>query len=117
VYDVTDQESFDSVRNWLGEIDRHASEGVQKLLVGNKSDMADKKAVDYGTAKELAEELEMTFLETSAKNSSNVEAAFLTMSAEIKNAQDSGSKLGGKAGSRPIISVSAKASEEAYGCC
>lgn len=118
VYDVTDQESFDSVKNWLGEIDRNASEGVHKLLVGNKSDMANKKAVDYGTAKEFAGGLEMPFLETSAKNSSNVEEAFLAMTAEIKNAQDSGSKLGGKRSGRPSVTISTKAGEEAsYGCC
>ena len=88
VYDVTDTESFDNVKNWLKEIDKNASRSVQKLLVGNKSDLASKKAVDYGTAKELADEMSMPFLEASAKNSCNVEAAFMAMVSAIKNDHD-----------------------------
>lgn len=51
VYDVTDQESFNNVKQWLSEIDRYASENVNKLLVGNKSDLTANKVVSYETAK------------------------------------------------------------------
>jgi ribosome biogenesis GTPase A len=51
VYDVTDLESFNNVKQWLNEIDRYANENVNKLLVGNKSDLTTKKVVDYNTAK------------------------------------------------------------------
>jgi Ras-related protein Rab-1A len=44
-------DSFNNVKQWLQEIDRYATEGVNKLLVGNKSDMEDKKAVEYTVAK------------------------------------------------------------------
>eukprot|EP00037_Helgoeca_nana_P031869 m.410988 g.410988 ORF g.410988 m.410988 type:complete len:279 (-) comp28539_c0_seq1:214-1050(-) len=85
VYDVTDQESFNNVKQWLQEIDRYACENVNKLLVGNKSDLTTKKVVDFTTAKEFADSLTIPFLETSAKNATNVEQAFMTMAAEIKN--------------------------------
>ncbi|XP_060575897.1 ras-related protein Rab-1A isoform X1 [Ruditapes philippinarum] len=85
VYDVTDQESFNNVKQWLQEIDRYASENVNKLLVGNKCDLTTKKVVDYTTAKEFADSISIPFLETSAKNATNVEQAFMTMAAEIKN--------------------------------
>jgi Ras-related protein Rab-1A len=68
----------------LQEIDRYATEGVNKLLVGNKSDMADKKVVEYTVAKEYADGLSIPFLETSAKSAQNVEQAFLTMARQIK---------------------------------
>ncbi len=100
-------DSFNNVKQWLQEIDRYATEGVNKLLVGNKSDMSDKKVVDYTVAKvgsstgkcemcrketkltkfykqEFADSLGIPFLETSAKNASNVEQAFLTMARQIK---------------------------------
>merc|ERR1712159_134384 len=84
VYDVTDQESFNNVKTWLSEIDRYANENVNKLLVGNKSDLTSKKVVDYATAKAFADEIGIPFMETSAKNATNVEKAFMTMAAEIK---------------------------------
>ncbi|KAJ8977640.1 hypothetical protein NQ317_003618 [Molorchus minor] len=85
VYDCTDQESFNNVKQWLEEIDRYACDNVNKLLVGNKSDLTTKKVVDFTTAKEYADQLGIPFLETSAKNATNVEQAFMTMAAEIKN--------------------------------
>jgi Ras-related protein Rab-1A len=84
VYDITDLESFNNVRQWLFEIDRFASEAVNKLLVGNKMDLEQKRVVQKETAKEFAATLDIPFLETSAKNSTNVEEAFLTMAAQIK---------------------------------
>jgi len=51
-------DSFNNVKQWLQEIDRYATEGVNKLLVGNKSDMTDKKVVDYNVAKVRSHEQE-----------------------------------------------------------
>jgi len=82
VYDVTSQESFDHVGDWLNEVNRYASEGTCKLLVGNKSDRTD-IIVSEETAKNFADDLGIPFLTTSAKNASNVEEAFLTMASEL----------------------------------
>lgn len=84
VYDVTDRESFNNVKHWITEIDKYAAEGVNKLLVGNKSDLQSKKVVSYDEAKELADSLSVQFLETSAKNAHNVEESFNLMAGEIK---------------------------------
>jgi Ras-related protein Rab-1A len=55
------------------------------LLVGNKCDLTSKKVVDRSSAEEFANSLQIPFIETSAKNATNVEQAFMTMAAEIKN--------------------------------
>eukprot|EP00994_Dinema_validum_P001399 NODE_1281_length_1025_cov_92.005123_g982_i0.p2 GENE.NODE_1281_length_1025_cov_92.005123_g982_i0~~NODE_1281_length_1025_cov_92.005123_g982_i0.p2 ORF type:complete len:133 (-),score=29.96 NODE_1281_length_1025_cov_92.005123_g982_i0:335-733(-) len=83
-YPHPQQESYNNVKNWLTEINKYATENVNKLLVGNKCDLVVKKAVDFNTAKDYADRQGFPFLETSAKNATNVEQAFMTMSAEIK---------------------------------
>jgi len=88
VYDVTSQESFDHVSDWLAEVNRYANEGTCKLLVGNKSDMED-KVVTTQSAKDYADSLGIPFLETSAKNATNVEEAFLTMAGELIRLRES----------------------------
>lgn len=70
------------MNDWLSEVNRYASEGTSKLLIGNKSDRSD-KVVDTEQAKKFAESLGIPFLETSAKDASNVEEAFLTMASEL----------------------------------
>jgi Ras-related protein Rab-1A len=51
VYDITDRESFENVKQWLNEIERFACPNVNKLLVGNKCDLEAKRAVEYSEAK------------------------------------------------------------------
>jgi len=97
VYDVTNQESFDHVNDWLSEVNRYASEGTCKLLVGNKSDKAE-KVVSSDKARAFADSLQIPFLETSAKNASNVEEAFLTMTGELIKMRETKGTSGGTAG-------------------
>ncbi|EIW60964.1 GTP-binding protein ypt1 [Trametes versicolor FP-101664 SS1] len=85
VYDVTEQETFSNVKGWITEIERYASEGVKKLIIGNKSDLVERKVVEYSIAKEFADSLSIPFIETSAKNSTNVEEAFTLMAKTIKD--------------------------------
>jgi Ras-related protein Rab-1A len=117
VYDITDKESFENVRQWLFEIDRYASENVCKLLVGNKSDLSNKRAVEYDAAQAFAEELTIPFLETSAKNATNVEQAFLTMAAQIKNKMQSQPPPNPQSKQRITEINSRPVRNEGGGCC
>lgn len=87
VYDITDMESFNNVKQWLSEIDKYANDSVCKLLVGNKCDLAESRVVDTSVAQAYADEIGIPFLETSAKDSINVEEAFLAMSEAIKKSK------------------------------
>ncbi|ELR13392.1 Ras subfamily protein [Acanthamoeba castellanii str. Neff] len=69
------------------EIERYAQDNVRKLLVGTKCDLESKRVVDKARGQQLADELNVPFVETSSKNSTNVEQAFLLMAKEIKNKQ------------------------------
>lgn len=115
VYDVTDQESFNNVKQWLNEIDRYASENVNKLLVGNKNDLTAKKVVDSQTAKAFADEIGIPFLETSAKNALNVEQAFMTMAAEIKNRMASQPAM--NSNKPKLVQMQGQPIQQKSGCC
>uniref|UniRef100_A0A8C2AF81 Ras-related protein Rab-30 n=1 Tax=Cyprinus carpio TaxID=7962 RepID=A0A8C2AF81_CYPCA len=76
-YDITCEDSFRCLPEWLREIE-HAS--VQR---GNKIDLADKREVHRQRAEEFAEAQSMLYLETSAKESDNVEKLFLDLACEL----------------------------------
>jgi len=117
VYDVTDHESFNNVKQWLSEIDRYGCENVNKLLVGNKNDLTSKKVVSTEVAQGFAEKTGITFLETSAKNSTNVEAAFMTMASEIKKSSPKNPQLKTTA-TKPSVTVGGgKDVSQSGGCC
>lgn len=84
VFDVTDQQSFNRLPTWMKEVDYYSVENVNKVLIGNKCDLKAERVVPYEMAQTFADNFGMPYLETSAKNNTNVEQAFMTMSAEIK---------------------------------
>jgi Ras-related protein Rab-1A len=88
VYDVADRESFNQVQHWLAEIDRFAPPTVCRLLVGNKADLSDKREVRTDEGADLARQCAIPFIETSAKNSVNVEKLFIQMGHTMKSTAD-----------------------------
>ena len=60
------------MKNWIDSIDTHAKPNIQKVLIGNKIDLADERKVSHTEAKNLADEHELPYFETSAKEDKNV---------------------------------------------
>mmetsp|Transcript_81257 Transcript_81257/g.252187 ORF Transcript_81257/g.252187 Transcript_81257/m.252187 type:complete len:218 (-) Transcript_81257:16-669(-) len=83
VYDVTDRESFQHVDDWLADINRYVNQSTVKVLVGNKTDLEGERQVTTDEARKKAESLGLALLEASAKDSTNVEAAFQMISSEL----------------------------------
>lgn len=85
VFDVTNSKSFENVGKWLRNIQEHATDDVERMLVGNKVDMDDKRVVPRDVAQRLAAEHNILYFETSAKNNQGVEEAFLELTKAIYN--------------------------------
>ena len=83
IYDVTDKDSFKNLSNWIIEIEKNSSKQVLKVLIGNKTDLEDKRVVTYNQGKEFADTYGLKYIETSAKKNLNVNEAFETLGREL----------------------------------
>ena len=88
IYDVTDKDSFRNLSNWLIEIEKNASKNVLKIVIGNKTDLENKRVISYNQGKEFADTYGLKFLETSAKKNLNVNEAFETLGRELMAASE-----------------------------
>ena len=117
IYDVTDKESFKNLSNWLIEIEKNASKTVLKVLIGNKTDLEDKRVITYNQGKEFADSYGLKYIETSAKKNLNVNEAFETLGRELMQASDD--KKIGKSKEKKISVTKAEDinQEQKRGCC
>ncbi|KAG9511004.1 Ras-related protein Rab-8A, partial [Fragariocoptes setiger] len=84
VYDVTNLKSFENISNWIRNIELHATQDVEMMILGNKCDITDKRQVSKEKGEQLALQHSIKFFETSAKANINIEEAFTTLARDIK---------------------------------
>ena len=76
VYDLSKQKTFQNVDRWLMEVREHADPSIVTMLVGNKCDLRHLRAVSVEDGKKYANDSELSFIEASALDATNVEEAF-----------------------------------------
>lgn len=76
MYDVTNEESFASVQDWVTQIKTYSWDNAQVILVGNKSDIQAERIISTERGQQLADQLGLEFFETSAKDNINVQEVF-----------------------------------------
>ena len=124
VCDVTKEKTFDNIKNWLIDSEQNANNtNFKKILVGNKIDLKEERAIDTQQLQNFANKKEMNFYETSAKDGTNVDHIFTELAKlilEDKSDQQIKEEFSHKNRS---LSVYSKESEESNnpkkkkGCC
>eukprot|EP00998_Keelungia_sp_KM082_P007962 NODE_4148_length_811_cov_56.350877_g4125_i0.p1 GENE.NODE_4148_length_811_cov_56.350877_g4125_i0~~NODE_4148_length_811_cov_56.350877_g4125_i0.p1 ORF type:complete len:225 (+),score=64.62 NODE_4148_length_811_cov_56.350877_g4125_i0:60-677(+) len=82
-FDTTDLESFDHIQNWLRDVDNYSQQDVAIILVGTKADLVTKRAVPQSEVQAFADAHKFKYVETSAKNNTAVDSAFMTLVDEV----------------------------------
>eukprot|EP00953_Heterococcus_sp_UTEX-ZZ885_P022126 12276-Heterococcus_DN1.PRE.4 len=90
VYDITRRDTFNHLTRWLEEARQNSNSNMVIMLIGNKSDLEQRRAVSYKEGEQFATENGLIFLETSAKTAANVEDAFMNTAQKIYNNIQSG---------------------------
>lgn len=116
VYDVTKPTTFENISRWLKELRDHADSNIVIMLIGNKTDLKHLQAVNSEEAQSFAEKEGLSFIETSALESVNVEKAFQINLGEIyricsKKSLASGDEASGS-GVKEGKSIAVTASED-----
>ncbi|ERN20073.1 hypothetical protein AMTRI_Chr11g101370 [Amborella trichopoda] len=100
VYDVTKPQTFENASRWLKELRDHADSNIVVMLVGNKTDLRHLRGVATEDAQGFAEREGLSFLETSALESTNVERAFQSILGEIYRIISKKSPLSSSSGAK-----------------
>eukprot|EP00929_Paragymnodinium_shiwhaense_P038576 TRINITY_DN20369_c0_g1_i2.p1 TRINITY_DN20369_c0_g1~~TRINITY_DN20369_c0_g1_i2.p1 ORF type:complete len:179 (-),score=37.95 TRINITY_DN20369_c0_g1_i2:219-755(-) len=99
VYDITNRSSFLNTAKWIEDVRSERGPDVVIVLVGNKTDLADKRQVSTEEGEEKAKESNVMFIETSAKMGHNVKALFRQLAQALPGQDETASNAESVAGS------------------
>lgn len=124
VYDIAKHLTYENIERWLKELRDHADQNIVIMLVGNKSDLRHLRAVPTDEAKIFAEKNAISFIETSALDSTNVETAFTNILTAIYKIMSQKQIIDSRDGDglphnnvQPINIASTESSSPKKGCC
>lgn len=125
VYDITKQVTYDNVERWLKELRDHADSNIVIMLVGNKSDLRHLRSVQTEDAQAFCEKEGLSFIETSALESTNVELAFQNILTQIykivsvkqMETKDDKEAIEGKGTTIVVTEQPAATEKKGKGCC
>ncbi|KAI3898040.1 hypothetical protein MKW92_011553 [Papaver armeniacum] len=83
VYDITRRETFNHLASWLEDVRQHTDANMTIMLIGNKCDLARRRAVSTEEGEQFAKEHGLIFMEVSAKTAQNVGEAFISTATTI----------------------------------
>jgi len=83
IYDITRKETFANIEKWVNDLKTAGDPKITIIIIGNKSDLADKRQITKEEGEEKAKSFGCAFLETSAFNGENIDKAFDIMVKEI----------------------------------
>jgi len=117
VYDVCSGDTFANVRRWIHEIDNNC-DNVARILVGNKDDEPERKVVPTSDAQKFAQQIDIPFFETSAKENKNVEEMFNKITELVlKDKKSRQDQLKDQPGGAGGVKLDKKSSGKKKGCC
>ena len=90
VYDITNRDSFEHIQNWIQDVKDQSPKTVLIVLVGNKIDLEENRAVSYDEGSEFATKNGLIFEETSAKTGQGIEEIFMKSAKEISKQMEKG---------------------------
>ena len=85
VYDITSKITFDSIDKWIQDLNLFGDKNMTLLLIGNKSDLENKREVKKEDGEEKAKAFGLGFIETSACTGDNIDKTFEIMLKEVCN--------------------------------